>query len=268
MSRDTIILTVLLLSFPFYYAGCGGEEIDSRWRDREIMIDGDASEWRGTEQYSDDDKGVRFAVFNDGEYLYICFTTWNTRTQQQILVRGLTVWFDAEGGDDRVYGIEFPMTKGPEELRRMRETTSRDRVRAIEELLIQSRSEMIVGRSEDSEWQWMFVEDAVELGIEAVLDMDNRILVYELKVPITGGQGFPFPEGLADGGIAGVGFEMGRIDLEEMRENMMQERPQGARGGGGKMGGGMRGGGMSSGTREAMTEELEAWMKIKLAVAP
>jgi uncharacterized membrane protein YgcG len=232
------------------------------------MIDGDASEWRGTEQYSDDEKGVRFAVFNDREFLYICFTTWNTRTQQQILVRGLTVWFDAEGGNDRVYGIEFPMTKGPEELRRMRETTSRDRVRAIEDLLIQSRSEMIVGRSEDSDGQWMFVEDAVELGIEAVLDMDDRILVYELKVPITGGQGFPFPGGLADGGIAGVGFEMGKIDLEEMRENMMQERPQGARGGGGKMGGGMRGGGMSSGTREAMTEELEAWMKIKLAVAP
>lgn len=268
MRRDTIILTALLLSFSFYYVGCGGEEIDSRWRDREIKIDGDASEWRGTEQYSDDDKGVRFAVFNDGEYLYICFKTWNTKTQQQILVRGLTVWFDAEGGDDRVYGIEFPMTKGSEELRRMRETRSRDRVRAIEDLLIQSRSEMIVGKSKESAGQWMFVEDAMELGIEAALDMDDRILVYELKVPITGGQGFPFPEGLADGGIAGVGFEVGKIDLEEMRDNMMLERPQGGMGGRGGMGGGMRGGGMSNGTREAMTEELEAWMKIKLAAAP
>ena len=268
MRRDIIILTALLLSFPLYYMGCGGEEIDSRWRDREIMIDGDASEWRGTEQFSDDDKGVRFAVFNDGEYLYMCFTTWNMRTQQQILVRGLTVWFDAEGGDDRVYGIDFPMTKGPEELRRMRETTSRDRVRAIEDLLIQSRSEMIVGRSKESDGQWMFVEDAVELGIEAVLDMDDRILVYELKVPINGGQGLPFPEGLADGGIAGVGFKMGKIDLGEMRDSMTRERPQGGKGGRGGMGGGMRGGGMSSGTREAMTEELEAWMKIRLAAAP
>ena len=85
MCRSSIILTVLLLPLTILSAGCGGEEFESRWRDREIIIDGDASEWRGIEQYSDDRKGVRFAVFNDGEFLYMCFTTWNTKTQQQIL---------------------------------------------------------------------------------------------------------------------------------------------------------------------------------------
>ena len=268
MRRGSIIILIaLLLSFPFHSSGCGEEEIESRWRDREIKIDGDASEWRGTEQYSDDDKGVRFAVFNDGEYLYMCFTTWNTRTQQQILVRGLTVWFDPDGGDDRAYGIDFPMTKGPEEMRGLLDSASRDRARAIEDLLIRARSEMIIGRTQDSDGQWMFVEDAVELGIEAVLDMDDRILVYELKVPITGGQGLPFPDGLIAGGIVGLGFEMGEIDMEEMRNSMMQERPQGGRGGRGGMGG-MRGGRGQGDMRAAMTEELEAWMKITLATAP
>ena len=270
MYRRSIGITALLLFSMLFISGCGGEEFESRWRDRDITIDGDASEWRGTEQYSDDDKGVTFAVFNDGEYLYICFTTWNTRTQQQILVRGLTVWFDAKGGDDRVYGIDFPMTKGPEEMRGLRETASRDRARAIEDLLIRSRSEMIIGRTEKSEGQWMFVEDAKELGIEAVLAIDDRILVYELKVPITGGQDLPFPDGLAEGGIAGLGLEMGKIDMEEMRSQMMDNRPQGGMGGrgGGRGMGGDRPGGGAGDMRDAMEEELEVWIKVRLATAP
>ena len=268
MHRRTFFLAAILLAVSLSSAGCGGEEFESRWRDREIVIDGDASEWRGTEQYSDDDKGVRFAVFNDGEYLYVCFTTWNTRTQQQILVRGLTIWFDAKGGDDRVYGIDFPMTKGPGEMRRLSETAASDRTRAIEDLLIRSRSEMIIGRSKDYKGQWMFVEDGKEMGIEAVLDIDDRILVYELKVPLTGGQGLPFPDGIAEGGLAGLGLEMGKIDMDEMRKQMQGQRPSGGGRPGGGMGGmgGRGGGGMSGGgMREIMEEELEAWMKVRLA---
>ena len=271
MHRRTIVSACLLLTILLSMAGCGGEKIESRWRDREITIDGDASEWRGTEQYSDDKKGVRFAVFNDGEFLYICLTTWNTKTQQQILVRGLTVWFDPDGGDERSYGIDFPITKGPEEMRGLRETAARDRAQAIEDLLIRSRSEMVIGRSKDSEGQWMFVEDGKELGIEAVLDMDDRILVYELKVPLTGGQGLPFPDGLPEGGLAGLGLEMGKIDVHEMLKHMDCHRPPGdmggGRGGGGRGGKGGMGGGRPGGgsMRETMEEELEAWMKVRLA---
>ncbi len=243
-----------------------GRKFESRWRDREITIDGDASEWRGTEQYSDDDKGVRFAVFNDGDYLYMCLTTWNARTQQQILVRGLTVWFDAKGGDKRTYGIDFPMTKSPGgAANELRETAAADRAKAIEELLVRSRSEMIVGRTKDHDGSWMFVEDGKELGIEAVLDLDDRILVYELKVPLTGGEGLPFPDGMAEGGLAGLGLEMGKIDVDEMREQMQGQRPPG----GGRMGGmgGMSGGRPGGGMRETMEEEIEAWMKVRLATA-
>lgn len=262
--RRTLIPAALVFFVSFSSAGCGGEEFESRWHDREIVIDGDASEWRGTEQYSNDDKGIRFAVFNDGEYLYMCLSTWNAKTQQQILIRGLTVWFDAKGGDDRTYGIDFPMTKGPGEMRGLRETAAKDRAQAIRDLLVKSRSEMVIGRSEDSEGQWMFVEDGKELGIEAVLALDDRILVYELKVPLTGGDLLPFPDGLAEGGLAGLGLEMGKIDMGEMRKQMQGQRPPGGMGG---MGGG-RSGGRSGGMREIMEEELEAWMKVRLAMAP
>jgi len=265
MHRRTVVLAALLLAFSLSVAGCGGEEIDSRWRDREITIDGDDSEWRGTEQYSDDGKGVRFAVFNDGEFLYICFTTWNTKTQQQILVRGLTVWFDAQGGDDKVFGIDFPMAKGPEEMRELRETARSDRAKAVNEMLIRSRSEMIVGRTKGYDGTWMFTEDAHDLGIEAVIDVEDRILVYELKVPLTGGQGLPFPDGMAAGGLAGLGLEMGKIDVDEMSRQMQGQRPPGGMGGGGM--GGLRGRD-APGNRDAMEEELKAWMKVRLAIAP
>jgi hypothetical protein len=279
MNRRTSGITALMLYTTFFFTACGGEEIDSRWLDREITVDGDASEWRGTEQFSDDEKGIRFAVFNDDEDLYICLSTWNTKTQQQILVRGLTFWFDAGGGDRRDYGIEYPMAKGPEEMksmRGMRETASRDRARAIEELLVRSRSEIKVGRTEDSGGHWMFVEDAVEIGIDAALDMDDRILVLELKVPLAGVDLLPFPGGPAESGFVGLGVEMGKIDVEGMREQMMAGRPQGGMGDrGGEMGGGGPGGGRpggggrgGAGMRETMEEEIEAWMKVRLAEAP
>jgi hypothetical protein len=273
MHRRTVILAAILFSVSLASAGCGEEEFESRWRDREIVIDGKASEWRGTEQYSDDDKGVRFAVINDGEYLYMCLTTWNRKTQQQILVRGLTVWFDEKGGDERVYGIDFPMTKGPGEMQEFRDAATADRVRAIEDLLVRSRSEMIIGRSKDHAGEWMFVEDGKELGIEAVLDIDDRILVYELKVPLTGGEGLPFPDGMAEGGLASLGLEMGKVDVDEMRRQMQEQRPPGGgmpgggMGGMGGMGGSARPGGGPDGMREAMEEELEVWMKIRLATA-
>jgi hypothetical protein len=264
------IMTGLLLSMVITIAGCGGEEIESRWRDREITIDGDASEWRGTEQYSDDDKGVRFAVSNDGDFLYMCLTTWNTKTQQQILVRGLTVWFDGQGGDEKRYGIEFPMTKEPEEMRGSRESAAKDRAKAIEDLLVRSRSEMIIGSTKEQKGQWMFVEDGKDLGIEAALALEDRILVYELKIPLAGGESLPFPAGLAGGVKPGLGLEMGKIDMDQMRQQMEGQRPPGGMGGPGGgmggMGGGMPGGG-PGGMREAMEEDLEVWVKVRLAAA-
>ena len=279
MSLRIVMSSFALVPALILSMGCGGEEIESRWRDREITIDGDASEWRGTEQYADDDKGVRFSVFNDGESLYMCLTTWNAKTQQQILTRGMSFWFDAGGGDKKAYGIDYPMTKSPEDMnsmRGMRESASQDRAKAIRDLLIRSSSEMMIGRTEDSEGHWMFVEDADTLGVEAALDLDDRILVLEMKIPLTGGDLAPFPNGMAEGVVAGIGFEMGRMDMSAMRDQMMQGgppgggtggRPGGDMGGrGGRMGGGGGRGGGPGGMRETMEEEIEVWAKVRLAV--
>jgi hypothetical protein len=274
MRLSNLVTPLLVISASLSVAGCGGEEIESRWRDREIKIDGHASEWRGTEQYSDDRNGVRFAVANDGEYLYLCFSTWNTRTQQLILGRGLTFWFDEEGGDKRAYGIDYPMSKEPGEMQGLRgthEPSSQDRAKAIEELLVRSRSEMVVGRTEKSDGRWMFVEDARDLGIEAAMDIDERILVIEMKVPLTRGDGLPFPSGIPEGGTAGLGLEMKKIDMKAIRENMEREMPQGGMGGppgGGMWGGGRPGGGGPGGMRGAVDQEIEAWVKVRLAKAP
>jgi hypothetical protein len=260
---------ILSLAAVTLLSGCGSEEMLSRWRDRDIIIDGNASEWRGTEQHRDDDKGVTFSVFNDDENLYMCITTWNTRTQQQILVRGLIVWFDAEGGDERRFGIEFPITKGPEDMSGLRDIARSDRARTIEELLVRSRSEMIVGRTKDYDGSWMFVEDGMAMGIEAALDIHDRILVYELKVPLAEGQGLPFQQGTVPGALAGIGVEMGKLDVDEMQRQMRNRggTPGDVRARG--MGSGMRGGGgRRPEMREAMEEEIEVWAKVRLATAP
>jgi hypothetical protein len=63
---------------------------------------------------------------------------------------------------------------------------------------------------------------------------------------------------------------MGKIDMDQMRQQMEGQRPPGGMGGPGGgmggMGGGMPGGG-PGGMREAMEEDLEVWVKVRLAAA-
>jgi hypothetical protein len=65
---------------------------------------------------------------------------------------------------------------------------------------------------------------------------------------------------------------MGKIDVDVMRQQMEGQRPPGGMGmpGGGMGGmGGMGGGrpGGPGGMREAMEEDLEVWVKVRLAAA-
>ena len=82
-----IILVVLI-------AGCREREMDSRWRDREIIVDGDDTEWGNYIQYYDEETRIVFCMFNDNSDLYIKLSSPNRTVQSQFFGLGLTVWFD------------------------------------------------------------------------------------------------------------------------------------------------------------------------------
>jgi hypothetical protein len=79
----------LLLTGLALLAGCGGEEIKSHWRSRDVAIDGRNTGWFAP-AVSVNDELTSVVAFNDGEFLYVGLRTANRDLQRLILRQGIT----------------------------------------------------------------------------------------------------------------------------------------------------------------------------------
>ena len=242
------ILLVFLVCLASAMCGCGGAmQLSSVWRDREIVVDGSDSDWRGATAYV---KGSNLAlgIRNDNDYLYACVIMMDRQMQMQMMATGFTVWFDPEGGKEKTFGIHFPLgmqgqqpptapggrgnpSGNPEEVQKLLEQTQRE----LE----------IMGPSKKDRERMLLMQAQ---GISVKIGSTQGFLVYELKVPLRKSTEHPYAIGVDSGHAVGVGFETTEINLEKMREQMdgMAGPPGGGGGmppGGGGMGGPPGGGG-------------------------
>jgi len=260
---------------------CMETELASSWPEQEIAIDARAPEWAGREAYYNEEEGLKIGFFNDARYLYVYLATWHRQDQTQILMNGLTVWIDATGGKKETFGVNYPMKRTMREPgdmpRSFPSDATRDNQQMLKGLLSEAQGELQAVGSNSEPLFSMPAEDSTKSGIAAMVDISNRTLVYELRIPFAAGDSVPFGVNAGPGGTIGVGFEVGtreRRDMKRMGDGPppgMGEPPGGTGGfpggGGAPPGGGMeRGGGMPPGG--ASTEPLKLWTKVKLAVAP
>jgi len=91
---------------------CGSSELASRWRDREIVVDGKLDDWEGlqtTLAAKERATETRIGVANDGEAIYLSLETADPNLARLISHRGLTVWLDPAGGKAQTLGVRFPL---------------------------------------------------------------------------------------------------------------------------------------------------------------
>ncbi|HEY5133996.1 MAG TPA: hypothetical protein VII85_09960 [Candidatus Krumholzibacteriaceae bacterium] len=281
--------------------GCKESQLESSWLDRVITIDGKAPEWAGREAYFGESEGLKIGFSNDEHYLYVYLSTWNQRTQMQILMNGLTVWFDATGGKGETFGVNYPMRRsGPgmrESMRGARESTPgshetsrdasaetpRDMQQMLGNLLRESRGELAIVGSGGEPIASLTVTDSGSTDVEAMIDIANRTLIYELKLPLERTDGTPYAINAEPGKTIGIGFKVGTRELGEMRRGEGTpsegggERPGGGEGGfpggGGGGGGGFHGGGGGGGMGgrgegPGGAQPFELWTKVRLAAGP
>jgi hypothetical protein len=92
------VLPALVLAGTTVAARSKKADMASTWRAGDtIVIDGVNDEWQGR-LVPMKDAPVSVAFFNDDRFLYLCLTTSDRGARGQIERRGLTVWFDEEGG--------------------------------------------------------------------------------------------------------------------------------------------------------------------------
>jgi len=49
--------------------------LQSKWRDKDIVIDAKDNEWQDCQLYTDQATQTNIGIYNDDSYLYICFST-------------------------------------------------------------------------------------------------------------------------------------------------------------------------------------------------
>jgi hypothetical protein len=249
------------------FAGCGGAEITSRWKDRDVAIDGQNTGWLSSAVVVKDERAA-FAVFNDGEYLYVGLRTSDRELQRLIMRTGITWWFDREGAEKKRFGVRYPAGGGDfPGLAASREGVEGDipEIRRIPPDVNPTELEIYAA----GEGQHERMAKLAAGGIDARFHHSRDTLYYELVVPLAESGSHPFAIGAKPGTAISIGAET-VLD----RSSGTAPREGGGRGGAGegrftgrgrRSGGGGREGGRGeyTGTRP---NPLSVWMKVHLGV--
>jgi hypothetical protein len=281
--KENIGLYLLILSTGVLLSiiGCKDIDIQSTWRNQDIIIDGSDTEWKDLLMYHNKSK-IAFASCNDDKNLYLIMVIGDREEQRQIMRSGLTVYLDGTGGSDESFGVHFPlgMKGGPQPMSDERT----DKQHQMKDFSRNSQKEMsfdfkgtemeIIGPG-DNETTRMSI--AGGKGIQISMERSQDKLIYELKIALTRTVDEPYGVNAIAGSTIGIGFVVNET------ENNKGDRPGGDMGGGppgGGMGGGPPGGGMGGGPpsggmgggpseggagREKTQDALDIWANLRLA---
>jgi hypothetical protein len=258
------------------------QQIESQWRDRDVVIDGNNGEWAGPLRPVEENHPIISAAMNDGQFLYVVLSTSDAASRRQILRQGLIVWFDPSGGEKKHFGVKFPVGVLPEEgrgrggYRRGAERPPSDSgsgdTAPADQTEPTNRLEVYGPQKDDVH---SFVTDMAP-GIAVKVGQVEGYLVYELKVPLARNAETPYAIETKPGALIGFGLETPKIERppSEGRGGGMggMGGGMGGRGGGGMGGrggggmGGRRGGGGDRNQSE-QAKPLKSWATLQLAAS-
>jgi hypothetical protein len=279
--RDTKALTVVvLISMAISFLnGCSSlpQFASEPYKDK-IVIDGDNGDWIGVPAYIDKNNTVAVSVCNSNDYVYLCLTSQDPQTQMQIMRFGLTVWFDGTGGDNKTFGVNFPIGRPETGSNHKMDNEQMREPEAERRIMDQSPMEMeIIGPKEEDRYRLAVTNTE---GIQAKIGRTrDGLFVYELQVPLKKTFQHPNAIGANDGSSIGVGLETGiAIDKNGHRYGDSGGPSVGFRGNGPPMGGGKDPGAEGDGPPEGgrrmhkghspgsdlKSEALKMWWKVRM----
>ncbi len=270
-TTQMIIVDILSILMATILAGCSSLMLESRWREGDTRIDGKGSGWRDTLIVLDD-KNTSVGVLNDSVYLYARLVTTNREFERQIIRQGLTFWFDRDGGEQKKFGIRFPLgLNRPAGFQRgQRGGDENTGTLPRDSILVPVNDLEILGPGEGEAHRMTFAEAT---GIDARFQTSRDTLTYTLKVPTSSSGYFPFTIGTSPGTVVGVTIET--LSTCGTGRPADGSGEQGGRRGGGGFGGrggyGGRGGGGGGGygggrpSQSGQTKPFNQFVKLRLA---
>jgi hypothetical protein len=257
-----LLFGVLGLIMIFVFVSCEKYEIKSRWRDRDIDVDGRSMDWLDTLTYVEE-FNVSVGIANDTDYLYICAVVENPFVRMQVMRQGLTVWFDPKGGREKAMGVRFPLgSQGKREP--PAEFEEEPDIEKLQRTFPMSLNELEILGPDRKEVRRMRKAEAK--GVDVTMSVSSGKLVYELKIPLIKSSDRPYAVNVQPGTSFGIGIEISpRRDMGQSprRKTGGMGRPVG----GGNPGMGGRGGmgQMPGGGRPVMPRNLKLWLSVSLS---
>lgn len=182
---NTPFFFLLLALGAVLFVSCNEKEINSRWNDNSIVIDGKNNEWEKNLHYLPDEHSA-IGIANDSDYLYVCLSTNDSSKIFSLLRTGFTIWIESEKNDENI-GIQYPLKP---ELRlgimHEREPGSEMRKPDFHNGLIRLKNEQQEIRivNEDN-FPLTAYHLKNEIGLDVNLDSQMGLMVYEMRIPIS-----------------------------------------------------------------------------------
>jgi hypothetical protein len=276
-------ILVIGLSSSLAFSGCASvKQIESSPVTTDVVIDGSAEDWAGVLRLFEGESGVSIGVRNNAEALYVVLVVRDQAKLRQIMRAGLSLWFDPEGGKDRVFGIGYPLR--PEGMDRSGlggmprgmpgggsgGMGDREEMEAaMRERFVESLDELQV--LHDGEERGMQLPANSASGIRTAGSFEYGELVLEYRIPLGDSESAVYE-------LPPVSEELGFGLISPEIEMPTGARPAGGGGRGGMGGGGRgssggggrgtRGGGGRGGSgRSGMTrqnEPIDTWARVAL----
>lgn len=271
----SLALNTLALAVVFAIAsGCGGSKkipATTDWRSQAVTVDGKLDDWQQPLRYANSATGLNYSIANDGEKLYICFTTTDGRALAKMTMGGLQVEVAAPGTAPATLLYPIPGTIQPDKGSSKKQ--EQQNKKSDWQLSDQATSLQVSG--------FPFAKTATELplmnkfGANVATNFTKDRFVYELSMPLEG-------LNLKDKEIA-ITITLKGLPKSQMQSsfNGMQQGsnmggvgggPMGYGGGYGGYGGGYGGGGgfrgpSSNPAYAAMFSDKKISLSTRLAVA-
>jgi len=263
---------LFLLMLAALAAGCASTiQLPSRWSDQPLRVGADPAKWSDSTIFVEKD-GIQVGVINDDEFLYVCVMSSKPNLGRQVMFRGMTVWFDPNGGEKKTLGLRFPIGMGGRDIMTRPEAEERDqRGNRVEAMGRQALNEFEYLGPTDMDLQR--VSRLQGQGVEMHLTTTPERFVYQLRVPLAYSSAHPYSVESRPGASIGVGFETNTPQRPGAAAGGGEGRGEGGRGGQPGMGGG-RGGRMPGGTGpggarpEMANVSFSIWTHVQLAEKP
>ena len=253
LTSKFLILGVLGLIMCFVFVSCENYQIESQWRDRDIVVDGRSADWLDALTYVEE-FNVSVGMANDTDFLYVCAVVGNPLVRMRVMRQGLTVWFDPKDGRKKSLGIRFPLgSQGRRE--RPAEFGEESDMEVLQRVFLLSLNELEILGPDRTDVRRIKKTEAK--GVDVAMSVSSGLLVYELKVPLINSTEQSFAINVQPGRSFGIGIETS----PQSRGMEQLSRRSGTEGMG-------RPGGMSQmpgGRDPAIIRNLKLWLSVSLS---